>query len=33
MGRRHLTPEQKSYLRGQRYNREKRQGERTWGVR
>src|SRR5262245_42040142 len=29
LGRRNLTPEQKSYLRGKRYNREKRQGERT----
>ncbi len=29
LGRRNLTPEQKSYLRGQRYNLEKRQGERT----
>jgi N6-adenosine-specific RNA methylase IME4 len=29
LGRRNLTPEQASYLRGQRYNREKRQGERT----
>jgi hypothetical protein len=28
-GRRHLTPEAKSDPRGQRYNREKRQGERT----
>jgi hypothetical protein len=29
LGRRNMTPEQTSYLRGKRYNREKRQGERT----
>lgn len=29
LGRRNLTEEQKSYLRGKRYNREKRQGKRT----
>jgi len=29
MSRRHMTPEQKSDRRGQRYNRENRQGERT----